>query len=217
MTQTSHSVPVISHCRNNLPKQAYTTGAQNFPPSHISKTVPPHRSTRPTRIQPVRSNSFSDRQLHIDPALATAQHNASPGNARREPPQYDYSPNMSAAPASKQSPVKRCNATSDTTLLIANHLPFPRVRSAQQQNTIIFNTAHLRNFFYLILSCSRPDASTRPTQTKLVRSHSRRASHVMLPPPFLAEQRCIDKTDPDKTGKVTQSTSIPCHASHHPS
>ena len=70
------------------------------------KTVTSHRSTRPTRIQPVRSNSFSDRQLHTDPALATAQHNASPGNARHEPPQYDYSPNMSAAPASKQSPVK---------------------------------------------------------------------------------------------------------------
>ena len=28
----------------------------------------------------------------------------------------------------------------------------------------------------------------------------------------LLQARCIDKTDPDKTGKVTQSMSIPCHA-----
>ena len=62
MTQTSHSVPVISHCRNNLPKQAYTTDAQNFPPLRISKTLKPHRSTRPTRIKPVRSYSFPDTQ-----------------------------------------------------------------------------------------------------------------------------------------------------------
>ena len=26
----------------------------------------------------------------------------------------------------------------------------------------------------------------------------------------LLQARCIDKTDPDKTGKVTQSTSVPC-------
>ena len=71
---------------------------------------------------------------------------------------------MTAAAASKRLPVKRCNDASDTAVLIVNHLPFPRVRSAQQQNTIISNTTHMRNFSIYPAAPGQMHRQDRPRQ-----------------------------------------------------
>ena len=145
------------------------------------------RSTRPTRIKPVRPQSFSAPQLHIVPSAKCP----SAGLPQRLHPlsiiafarlsfvgfpvMVSNLPKVVATPENSLSLFQMPSA-SPTCCSERIHINSPP-KLVESRAT---HVDPMQKTAFLIFSSSMPDASTRPTQTKLVRSQSRQASLVML-------------------------------------
>ena len=145
------------------------------------------RSTRPTRIKPVRSQSFSAPQLHIVPGAkcppAGLPQRLRPLSiiafARLSfvgfPFMVSNLPKVVATPENSLSLFQMPSASPNCCSERININSPPKLVESRATHV-----DPLQKTAFLIFNLSMPDASTRPTQTKLVRSQSRQASLVTL-------------------------------------